>query len=1054
MFKEAINRSEMGIENKDLIGIQFARTMLCVSIILQTEQKKESAAIETDGKGHLIKPDEVTPQVLLSDCSIAYNSQYDILFSLDKEFFLSAYLPCFNGLSADLKRISQSYRMRHLIAPKKPVICHKSIAITLLSYLDILSYTSRMSASEQQKKKSNKVDGSFVKEELSTVSRFEGFGGGWGYSAHSIEALRFMVDNDILVGGFGLFGGRGEYVARIKVLAAGAEKFIEPAAGALCGLGIGFNLYDVGSDVSEEPEGDILGETSEVPYDCDARQSCGIFFEKPVLVISGRWYVAWARVSGPSSDCGANGQSVVTGDDGTVFHFKSSKKSNNGTDVNAGQISSILYRVAPVEYNESENHSQQRPIKLLSVKFAMGVTPSCFDYLLDILQTFLDKLNETQIHNDGKERFLDIYSKQYVIQASFRLLEAFLLKLYPGFDKIKEMEIGESLEMIERVMRVKAVVSNALSHPDDDIPCEILEEAESVFVACFHIFYPSEKFQWLSLCHVLTQMEKLRCTKPENVDRLLCAIQLALSQIRLRNLLPPYSEMLYDFELTPRETSSQRWSLIDSTPDKTLVTPSDISGPSEFETCGFYPLLVKTMTKRLAVEEIYGHTLSFKTVIEKLLVILTKSMEETLIGGSLTFNPNLCDRICAFLSQVITEITAAALNFEEDGSGIRQMYTTPSRFSKVSSSKGWTTGNKCADAISFEVDRQGVCLLGIGLYGGSKVFDYELEVCESLSTNKEGLLKTTGWKTLHHASGSYSSADCTSDLFMVRLSRSVLLKAGQKYAILLRNSGGKTSSGDMGSSGIRGPDGTTFTFSACSLSLNGTNVLRGQLPCLLYSSTSQDISLTHSNYASQQRMAKKCLILTSNLILYNIHGLLKFVRSFNCCPSALNYLSRSPPVSRLLPNLCAKLESCLQSDPKMCVDVLTLIQDILPDCVALNNAIFSATRESEQNTPLLHQQLQFADTTTTSKFYTVVESEHPYKPVSVSSYRVSFPESVSWIALEFDPRSSTCQAEDCLSIYLCNRSLEASKSVQEEELRIIGKFSGNVDWPKQSILVP
>ncbi len=44
-----------------------------------------------------------------------------------------------------------------------------------------------------------------------------GHGGGWGYSGHSIEAIRFMPDSDILLGGFGLFGGRGEYFGKIKV---------------------------------------------------------------------------------------------------------------------------------------------------------------------------------------------------------------------------------------------------------------------------------------------------------------------------------------------------------------------------------------------------------------------------------------------------------------------------------------------------------------------------------------------------------------------------------------------------------------------------------------------------------------------------------------------------------------------------------------------------------------------------------------------------------------------------------------------------------------------
>lgn len=52
-----------------------------------------------------------------------------------------------------------------------------------------------------------------------------GHGGGWGYSGHSIEAVRFMSDTDILLGGFGLFGGRGEYYGRIKVCKPSALMF-------------------------------------------------------------------------------------------------------------------------------------------------------------------------------------------------------------------------------------------------------------------------------------------------------------------------------------------------------------------------------------------------------------------------------------------------------------------------------------------------------------------------------------------------------------------------------------------------------------------------------------------------------------------------------------------------------------------------------------------------------------------------------------------------------------------------------------------------------------
>lgn len=74
-----------------------------------------------------------------------------------------------------------------------------------------------------------------------------GHGGGWGYSGHSIEAIRFSADSDILLGGLGLFGGRGEYFGKIKV-------------------------FDLGMDGGDnETDGELVAETEEMPYRCGAR---------------------------------------------------------------------------------------------------------------------------------------------------------------------------------------------------------------------------------------------------------------------------------------------------------------------------------------------------------------------------------------------------------------------------------------------------------------------------------------------------------------------------------------------------------------------------------------------------------------------------------------------------------------------------------------------------------------------------------------------------------------------------------------------------------------
>lgn len=50
----------------------------------------------------------------------------------------------------------------------------------------------------------------------------------------------------------------------------------------------------------------------------------------------------------------------------------------------------------------------------------------------------------------------------------------------------------------------------------------------------------------------------------------------------------------------------------------------------------------------------------------------------------------------------------------------------------------------------------------------------------------------------------------------------------------LRNYGSRTANGDGGMTTVQCPDGVTFTFSSCSLSSNGTNQTRGQIPQVLY----------------------------------------------------------------------------------------------------------------------------------------------------------------------------------------------------------------------------
>lgn len=232
--------------------------------------------------------------------------------------------------------------------------------------------------------------------DFQTVTRFENFGGGWGYSGHSVEAIRFMADTDVVLGmqiiiqafflnqtrnnfiffevGFGMYGGRGEYTCKLK-------------------------LYDLGMDGGGyEKDGTLLVETDDVPFECSPRSKHNIFLPKTINLAANRWYLIHARISGPSSDCGSSGQTSITTEDQIVFNFRTSKKANNGTDVNSGQIPSILYRVINQESKLPIVNSDSDPVHKVSHHFANSVTKDCFQSLITLLKwswgTFKLTLND------------------------------------------------------------------------------------------------------------------------------------------------------------------------------------------------------------------------------------------------------------------------------------------------------------------------------------------------------------------------------------------------------------------------------------------------------------------------------------------------------------------------------------------------------------------------------------------------------------------------------------------------------------------------------------
>ena len=60
----------------------------------------------------------------------------------------------------------------------------------------------------------------------------------------------------------------------------------------------------------------------------------------------------------------------------------------------------------------------------------------------------------------------------------------------------------------------------------------------------------------------------------------------------------------------------------------------------------------------------------------------------------------------------------------------RPMLVTPNRFMRVMQNAAWNTGDGNADAVSFSVDRSGVVVAGICVYGGGGTYEYEIELLE------------------------------------------------------------------------------------------------------------------------------------------------------------------------------------------------------------------------------------------------------------------------------------------------------------------------------------
>lgn len=250
----------------------------------------------------------------------------------------------------------------------------------------------------------------------------------------------------------------------------------------------------------------------------------------------------------------------------------------------------------------------------------------------------------------------------------------------------------------------------------------ILDECYKTFVACYHAFYPTAYLKWTSLCELLAEIDKEEGTTSK--DQLLSAVLASLytSPVRLRCTFPILNNVMDCSDSVKRQLS-----------------PSDNAGLPMMNSTEthHYPILVEQISYKSQIESTGKEILnwSFREVLDKLLDLILIPVKRQLLKEKSQSLRQLVLHCCYLLARVISELTAYCNGSEDElqSACLRVMYTTPSRFSKINQTKSWNTGNGSPDAICFSVNRPGILIAGVGIYGGQGAYDYELELLDDVS---------------------------------------------------------------------------------------------------------------------------------------------------------------------------------------------------------------------------------------------------------------------------------------------------------------------------------
>ncbi|VIO97478.1 B-box zinc finger family protein [Brugia malayi] len=693
------------------------------------------------------------------------------------------------------------------------------------------------------------------------VNRFDGYGGGWGYSAHSVEAIQFRTSRDIRFFGVGLYGGRGEYIAKLK-------------------------LYRLCPPDYNEQNVELLSESDEMLYECAAHEKAQLLFSRCVLIKSNLWHVICAQINGPSSDCGSNGQSNVIGDDGVQFFFRNSRMSNNGTDVNVGQIPEFLY-VSETSEGQSPNFDvKDKTMDIscdciscaISSHHLLEVSTLTIESLFRLLDWSIQKAL-VEIFNEDKSWYQEC--NMIIVILSLRFLRFYICSLYLPSKSGKQINKKEpSSGIAEQMVRFASIIGSIFEiannqHSDSTAYSILLEEAVSCAVQCSHVLYPSS----------------------------------AIFLDRLSFLM---------------SAPNREWSLIallSALLNQEYVLPTLLGSERSFAQ---FPILLTKMNEQMGKKRISANQyrlVSLQNVFRFLFEMAFTSATSVQNESRLRLRTVAHSLIIAIARELVTSKDTIG-----DGPPILQ---TPNRFRRTAAHASWDVSNGACDAIALSVDVTGITLHGVGVYCAHHDQEQSF-VCEVLLNGGDAAHEQ--WNVLEKVVGTLANKfePCQREVCLLRLTKVIKLQPGCTYAIRLQINGGKTFCGEGGIGTVRLCNGSRMHFESCNLSLNGTSLSRGQIPFVLYS-IQDDESDVIQQLANPEQLANWFLLLI-RMLSSKISDLI----------AAGNLLSQE---QSFCSSIAGYIMVFLEANPQRALDVVAVLDDLLPMVSSANGERLAEERE-------------------------------------------------------------------------------------------------------------